>query len=61
MTLSVVFTQRTEEVEHHKGQVSFPGGTMDRGDATILHTALREAEEEIGLTRNCVEVLGLLE
>jgi 8-oxo-dGTP pyrophosphatase MutT (NUDIX family) len=58
--MSVVFTQRTEEVEHHKGQVSFPGGTMDSIDATIIDTALREAEEEIGLTRSSVEVLGLL-
>jgi len=58
--LSVVLTQRTEEVEHHKGQVSFPGGTMDGIDATIIDTALREAGEEIGLTRNSVEVLGLL-
>jgi 8-oxo-dGTP pyrophosphatase MutT (NUDIX family) len=58
--LSVVLTQRTEEVEHHKGQVSFPGGTMDSTDTTIIDTALREAGEEIGLPRNSVEVLGLL-
>jgi len=58
--LSVVLTRRTEEVEQHKGQVSFPGGTMDTCDATIIDTALREAEEEIGLTKNAVEVLGTL-
>jgi 8-oxo-dGTP pyrophosphatase MutT (NUDIX family) len=55
-----VLTQRTEEVEHHKGQVSFPGGVMDKTDRTIMVTALREAEEEIGLSKNAVEVLGLL-
>ena len=58
--LSVVLTQRTEEVEHHKGQVSFPGGTMDRIDATIIDTTLREAGEEIGLPRSSVEIIGVL-
>ena len=59
--LHVILTKRTEEVEHHKGQVSFPGGTMDSIDATIIDTALREAEEEIGLMRNAVEVLGMFD
>ena len=58
--LSVVLTQRTVAVEHHKGQISFPGGTMDKVDSTIIDTALREAWEEIGLLRTSVEVLGLL-
>jgi len=58
--MRVVLTQRTEEVEQHKGQVSFPGGTMDSIDATLIDTALREAGEEIGLARNAVEVLGML-
>jgi 8-oxo-dGTP pyrophosphatase MutT (NUDIX family) len=58
--LSVVLTQRTQEVAHHKGQVSFPGGMMEEIDPNIIETALREAEEEIGLSRNSVEVLGLL-
>ena len=58
--LSVVFTQRTVAVEHHRGQISFPGGTMDKVDSTIIDTALREAWEEIGLPRTSVEVLGLL-
>ena len=57
--LHVILTQRTETVEHHKGQVSFPGGVMDSADETIVDTALREAEEEIGLMRNTVEVLGI--
>jgi 8-oxo-dGTP pyrophosphatase MutT (NUDIX family) len=58
--LHVVLTQRTIEVEHHKGQISFPGGVMDESDGSILETALREAEEEIGLSKNSVEVLGVL-
>jgi 8-oxo-dGTP pyrophosphatase MutT (NUDIX family) len=58
--LHVVLTQRTDEVERHKGQVSFPGGIMEEGDATILDTALRETEEEIGLSRTSIEVLGTL-
>jgi 8-oxo-dGTP pyrophosphatase MutT (NUDIX family) len=58
--LHVVLTKRTNGVEHHKGQISFPGGTMDGMDATVADTALREAEEEIGLTRNSVEILGSL-
>jgi 8-oxo-dGTP pyrophosphatase MutT (NUDIX family) len=59
--LYVILTQRTDEVEHHKGQVSFPGGTKDSNDATIIDTALRETEEEIGLKQNSMEVLGLLD
>ena len=58
--LHVIFTQRTEEVEHHKGQVSFPGGAMSEPDTSILETALRETEEEIGLQKSSVEVLGFL-
>ncbi len=56
--LHILLTKRTEDVEHHKGQISFPGGMMDQGDATLRETALREAEEEIGLRRGWVEVLG---
>ena len=58
--LNIILTRRTEDVEHHKGQISFPGGAMDKGDSTIVDTALREAWEEIGLPRTSVEVLGLL-
>ena len=58
--LHVVLTQRTDEVEHHKGQISFPGGVKNERDTTIIETALRETEEEIGLTRNVVNVLGML-
>jgi 8-oxo-dGTP pyrophosphatase MutT (NUDIX family) len=58
--LHVVLTQRTDTVEHHKGQISFPGGTKNEFDTTIIETALRETEEEVGLSRNAVTVLGLL-
>jgi 8-oxo-dGTP pyrophosphatase MutT (NUDIX family) len=58
--LHVILTQRTEEVEHHKGQISFPGGVMDAQDETIIDTALREAEEEIGLAPSSVQILGIL-
>ena len=57
--LHILLTKRTNSVEHHKGQVSFPGGAVESIDATIIDTALRETEEEIGLSRKFVEVLGL--
>jgi 8-oxo-dGTP pyrophosphatase MutT (NUDIX family) len=59
--LHIVFTQRTDEVEHHKGQISFPGGVKNEQDMTIIETALRETEEEIGLSRNTINVLGILD
>ena len=59
--LQLLFTKRTDSVEHHKGQVSFPGGAVDEGDATIVETALREASEEIGLERAAVSVLGAMD
>lgn len=54
----VLFTKRTNRVEAHKGQISFPGGGVDAEDASEEETALREAEEEIGLRRQDVTVLG---
>lgn len=57
----VLFTQRTHLVETHKGQVSFPGGRVDPQDVDRVATALREAEEEIGLRREDVTVLGQLD
>ena len=56
----LLFTRRTDTVESHKGQVSFPGGACDEGETTPEQTALREAEEEIGLNPNNVRVLGKL-
>jgi 8-oxo-dGTP pyrophosphatase MutT (NUDIX family) len=57
----VLFTQRSNEVKFHKGQVCFPGGTFQPGDTSLLQTALREAEEEIGLKAEDVEILGELD
>jgi 8-oxo-dGTP pyrophosphatase MutT (NUDIX family) len=54
----IVFIKRTMTVKEHKGQISFPGGTRDKDDKNLLDTALREAEEEIGLRREDVTLLG---
>jgi 8-oxo-dGTP pyrophosphatase MutT (NUDIX family) len=56
----VLYTRRTDRVQSHKGQVSFPGGACDEGETTPEQTALRETEEEIGMRREDVTVLGLL-
>src|SRR5262245_46498576 len=58
--LWVLFTRRTETVEHHRGQISFPGGGEEADDANLVETALRETEEEIGLARSDAIVLGSL-
>ncbi len=57
----IVFIKRTETVKTHKGQISFPGGARDAGDNTLLDTALREADEEIGLRPEDAKVLGELD
>jgi len=59
--LSLIFTRRTGQVKHHKHQISFPGGVRESEDGTLQDTALRETEEEIGLTRNHVEILGAID
>jgi 8-oxo-dGTP pyrophosphatase MutT (NUDIX family) len=57
----VLLTQRAAHLPHHPGQISFPGGKIDAGDASPLDAALREAEEEIGLDRKLVSPLGYLD
>jgi 8-oxo-dGTP pyrophosphatase MutT (NUDIX family) len=58
--VTVLFTRRTTHLADHAGQISFPGGRVEAGDASTQDTALREAEEEIGLPRSQVDVLGML-
>jgi 8-oxo-dGTP pyrophosphatase MutT (NUDIX family) len=57
----IVFIKRTETVREHRGQISFPGGTCEDVDRTLLDTALRECSEEIGLCIEDVEILGELD
>ncbi|MBK1713188.1 CoA pyrophosphatase [Rubrivivax gelatinosus] len=57
---SVLLTRRTDHLRDHAGQVSFPGGRVEPDDADAVATALREAEEEVGLVRDRVEVIGCL-
>jgi len=57
----ILFIKRTETVKEHKGQISFPGGTREEGDRTLLDTALRECAEETGLRAEDIEVLGELD
>jgi len=56
--LHLVFIRRSDSVESHRGQVAFPGGRVDPTDTTLLHTALREAHEEVGIEPHLVDVLG---
>jgi 8-oxo-dGTP pyrophosphatase MutT (NUDIX family) len=57
----VVYTVRKDDLADHAGQISFPGGSMEARDTSLLETALREAEEEIDLSPELVEVVGELE
>jgi 8-oxo-dGTP pyrophosphatase MutT (NUDIX family) len=59
--LSVLLTQRSADLKHHAGQVSFPGGRMEEADADIEVTALRETREEIGISEEQVAIIGYLE
>jgi 8-oxo-dGTP pyrophosphatase MutT (NUDIX family) len=58
--LTVLLTYRAADLEHHAGQISFPGGRLEPDDVDAESGALREAEEEIGLAREFVEVIGRL-
>jgi 8-oxo-dGTP pyrophosphatase MutT (NUDIX family) len=60
-TLHAVLTLRHDDLRHHPGQISFPGGRRDPADPDLVHTALREAHEEIGLDPAAVELLGALQ
>ena len=58
--LTLLLTKRARHLRHHPGQISFPGGAVDANDNTIFDAALREANEEIGMPKENVEVVGLL-
>ena len=58
--LHVLLTRRTDHLHDHAGQISFPGGRVDPGDVDVVDTALRETQEEVGLPRERVQVLGPL-
>lgn len=57
----LLFTKRTDHLRQHPGQISFPGGRYDEADGSLQETVLREAEEEIGLTREHIKILGELD
>ena len=57
----VIYTLRSNKVSSHQGEVSFPGGMQEESDTSLIMTALRESEEEIGLPQNCVKILGSLD
>jgi 8-oxo-dGTP pyrophosphatase MutT (NUDIX family) len=56
----VILTKRSARLKHHPGQIAFPGGKQDPTDLTLVDAALRETEEEVGLARSRVEVIGSL-
>jgi 8-oxo-dGTP pyrophosphatase MutT (NUDIX family) len=58
---TVLLTRRTDHLQHHAGQVSFPGGRIEEQDATPAQAALRETEEEIGLHRSHIDLIGRLD
>ncbi len=59
--LHLVFTKRRDDMRRHAGEISFPGGRRDEGEDDLRITALREAEEEIGLPRSAVSIVGALQ
>jgi len=58
--LQVLLTKRASHLKHHPSQISFPGGKVEPTDKSLIHTALREAEEEIGLSPDAVSIIGQL-
>ncbi len=59
--LTMLFTRRSDQMRSHRGQISFPGGRREESDASAASAALREAQEEVGLLPETVEILGYLD
>jgi 8-oxo-dGTP pyrophosphatase MutT (NUDIX family) len=59
--LHILLTLRSRHLRSHAGEVCFPGGKVDETDPSLIHTALREADEEVGLPAELVEIIGMLE
>ncbi len=59
--VTVLLTKRTDHLNNHAGQISFPGGRVDDTDRDAIHTALRETEEEVGLAETQIDVVGHLD
>lgn len=57
----LLFTERTPHLQHHAGEISFPGGGYDSEDNDLITTALRETEEELGIARETIDILGRLD
>ncbi len=60
-SLSMLFTRRNETMRHHAGQISFPGGAMESADPDAIAAALRETDEETGITSDFIEAFGYLD
>ncbi|NVM55733.1 MAG: CoA pyrophosphatase [Candidatus Helarchaeota archaeon] len=60
-TIKFILTKRAESLKHHKGEISFPGGGQEKEDKDLVETALRETEEEVGVKREQIKVLGRID
>lgn len=60
-TVHLLLNRRTCKVEHHKGEISFPGGARDDSDTSLAHTMLRETQEELGIASEHIRILGTLD
>lgn len=58
--LNIIFTKRASHLRHHPGQISFPGGKVESSDPSLEFTAVREAEEEIGIDQHSIQIVGAL-
>lgn len=59
-TINLLFTHRPDQLAHHAGEISFPGGGAESEDPSLIHTALREAQEELGIPSTAIQTLGAL-